>query len=210
MSQRIAFFDFDGTITTKDTMLEVIKFQKGTLAFYLGFLLLSPVLVAYKLKLFPNWKAKQMVLRYFFGGTDEEEFQKKCDEFALNVIPALVRPKALATIVHLKENNVRIVMVTASAANWVKGWCEKMKIEYLATCLEVVNGKITGNIDGKNCYGPEKVARIKNTVNLNDFDEVLAFGDSAGDREMFQLSTHQFYKPFGASWEIPQMLSANK
>ena len=67
MNGRIAFFDFDGTITTKDTLLEFIKFYKGKYQFYLGFLVYSPFLVAYKLKIIPNYVAKQKVLQYFFS-----------------------------------------------------------------------------------------------------------------------------------------------
>ncbi len=37
----IAFFDFDGTITRKDTLFEIIRYQKGPLALYAGMLLLS-------------------------------------------------------------------------------------------------------------------------------------------------------------------------
>ena len=39
MNKGIAFFDFDGTITTKDTLLEFIKYSRGTMSFYWGFLL---------------------------------------------------------------------------------------------------------------------------------------------------------------------------
>ena len=70
MKKGIAFFDFDGTITKKDTLLEVIKFQKGTLAFYTGFFLLSPYLVAMKMKILSNQMVKEKVLKYFFGGCE--------------------------------------------------------------------------------------------------------------------------------------------
>ena len=55
MKKAIAFFDFDGTITTKDTLLEFIRFSKGRFRFYLGFLLYSPYLIAYKIKLIAGW-----------------------------------------------------------------------------------------------------------------------------------------------------------
>lgn len=35
--KQIVAFDFDGTITNRDTLLEFIKFAKGKTAFYLGF-----------------------------------------------------------------------------------------------------------------------------------------------------------------------------
>lgn len=65
MKADIVFFDFDGTITRKDTFLEFIKFYRGSYKFYKGFLINSPFLIAYKLNLIPNYKAKQRILKYF-------------------------------------------------------------------------------------------------------------------------------------------------
>ena len=72
--EKIYCFDFDGTLTTKDTLLEMIKFAKGKTRFLLGFLLYSPILVLMKLHLFPNWKAKQLIFKHFFGGMTIEDF----------------------------------------------------------------------------------------------------------------------------------------
>jgi len=36
----IAFFDFDGTITSKDTLAEILKFAKGKRAYYTGLVIL--------------------------------------------------------------------------------------------------------------------------------------------------------------------------
>src|ERR1700753_4025120 len=102
--KKIAFFDFDGTITTKDTMLEVIKFQKGVREFCTGFLANSPFLVAYKAKLISNKTAKERVVSYFFKGAPLSSFQSACDNFALAVLPALIRPGAMAEINKLKAD----------------------------------------------------------------------------------------------------------
>ena len=83
--KKIAFMDFDGTITKKDSLLEFIKFQKGKLAFYTGFLLNLHWLVGYLLKLVPSDRAKQKVLNYFFAGLEQNLFQEKCDFFAQNI-----------------------------------------------------------------------------------------------------------------------------
>ena len=76
MGSKIAFFDFDGTITTDDSLIKFIRYAKGDMQTVLGMLLLSPMLVIYKLKLIPNYKAKQMMLSYFFKGMDEEQFKQ--------------------------------------------------------------------------------------------------------------------------------------
>ena len=192
----IAFFDFDGTITTKDSFLEFIKFYRGTRRFYVGFLLHSPFLVAFKLKLIPNYTAKQKILAHYFKGENIKRFQSQCDLFAREVLPSLFRPKALVEIDRLKNAGVRVVIVSASAENWIKAWADRENLELLGTRLEVSDEMITGRIAGKNCYGEEKVCRIKEAINLEAYDDVYAYGDSSGDKEMLAIARHAFYKPF--------------
>lgn len=194
--RKIAFFDFDGTITTKDSLLEIIKFQKGKMAFYKGFLLHVPWLLGYKLKILPNDRVKEKILTYFFSGIPESVFQTNCNSFAETKLPSLIRPGALEEIEILKKKGFDVVVVSASAGNWIKKWTDSRSIILLATRLEVKNGIITGHIEGKNCHGEQKVLCIKDQWNLNDYDEIYAYGDSTGDKPMLALATKSFYKPF--------------
>ncbi len=194
--KRLAVFDFDGTLTYKDSFLEFIKYCYGTKTFYGGMLKASPWLAAYKLKLYPNWKAKEKVLRFFFAGMPEGALKQKGESFAREVIPGMLRPKAKAALEKHIEAGDRVVVVSASAEQWLAPWCKKKGIELLATCLEVREGKITGRISGKNCYGPEKVNRLEKLVRTKDFEEVYVYGDSSGDREMLALASHPHYRYF--------------
>ena len=194
--RKIAFFDFDGTITTKDTLLEIIKFQKGKAWFYTGFVLNSPFLIAYKIGLISNQTAKELVLRFFFGKTPVDQFQSKCDEFAKAELAGLIRPKAMQEINQLKNKGFEIVIVSASASNWLREWTRANGLSLIATELEVRSQKITGKIIGKNCYGEEKVMRIKKDYDLNNCQDIYCYGDTKGDLPMLNLATIKFYKPF--------------
>ena len=70
------------------------------------------------------------------------------------------------------------------------------EIELMGTRLAVKNGRIAGTFDGENCYGDEKVCRIKEQFNLEAYKEILCYGDTPGDKPMLALATHRFYKPF--------------
>jgi len=194
--KKIAFFDFDGTITTKDTLLEIIKFLKGKTAFYTGFLIHAPWLIAYKMNFFPNDRVKQKMLTYFFAGIQELVFRQKCDLFADKVLPGLIRPAALAEIGQLRNRGFEIVIVSASAENWIRNWAIRLSVQLIATRLEVKNGMLTGRIEGKNCHGQQKVTCIQKKWNLTEYEEIYAYGDSAGDKPMLALATKSFYKPF--------------
>jgi phosphatidylglycerophosphatase C len=196
VKKRLVLFDFDGTITTRDTLLEFIRYYHGTVKFTSGFVLSSPWLLLMKLKLYPNYKAKEKVLQWFFAGEDVETFDRKCYEFSEKVLPALIRPKALVEIADHKRENSTVVVISASAENWVRPWCERNGLGCLATRLEQRDGKLTGSISGFNCYGAEKERRIKECYQLSDYNEVFAYGDSKGDLEMLALAQKQHYKPF--------------
>jgi HAD superfamily hydrolase (TIGR01490 family) len=192
----IAFFDFDGTITRRDTLFEIIRFQKGTAAMYAGMLLLSPVLVLFRLKLLSSHTTKQTVLRWFFRGTPVARFREGCDAFCRQRLPALLRPQAIAAIREHLAKGHQVAVVTASAQDWVAPWCASMGITCIATQLEVKDERLTGNILGLNCNGDEKVCRIQAQYNLEQYEDIYAYGDSKGDRAMLAIAGKAHYKPF--------------
>jgi phosphatidylglycerophosphatase C len=203
VKRKIAFFDFDGTVTTKDTLLEFIRHSKGAARFYLGFILTSPWLIAYKIKLISNQTAKEKVLRFFFKHTPLDRFEQDCETFSRDILPALIRPKALLEITRLKETGASIVIVSASPENWIRRWTSALEAELLATRLETIPDsdpakphRLTGKIFQKNCHGEEKVSRIREAFTLEDYGEIYTYGDTGGDRPMLKLGTASFYKPF--------------
>ena len=196
MQKTLALFDFDGTITKKDSFMEFIRFYKGSCSFIIGLIVLSPVLLLYKVKIIKNWKAKERVLTYFFKNEPVKEFCLKCTEFGIKIIPALVKPEAMQAIMcHLGQGD-RAIVISASFEYWLVDWCKSMKLELIGSKLEVRNGLITGKIEGRNCYGIEKVIRLKQYLDISQFSEIYAYGDSKGDLPLLELANHRFYQSF--------------
>lgn len=196
MSRIIAFFDFDGTITSKDSLLEFIRYSKGNFAFFAGFALHAPVILAYKLQIITNHRAKEIMLRHFFGKMPVEEFEQLCEKFNAEVMPSLIRDKALKEIDKLRSHGADVVVVSASPENWIVHWCRKLGVQCIATRMLINNNKITGKIDGRNCHGEEKVRRIRELYDLDGYTSVYCYGDTPGDRYMLSLADFRFYKPF--------------
>ena len=196
MPKSIAFFDFDGTITTKDTMLEFAKYSLGFAGYWIGIGLISPWLIAMKMGVISKRRAKEKFLTYFFRKADVEKFNADCLSFTLNIIPRLVKQDALLAIKKHREENTEIVIVSASAENWVAPWCIQNNLQYICTRLEVKEQKITGKLLGQNCNGPEKVSRIKEKFDTAEYKNIYCYGDSKDDKPMLQLATHPSYKVF--------------
>jgi len=195
-TRNLVLFDFDGTITKKDSFTAFIRFYKGSASFYFGVMILLPVLLLYKIGISKNWKVKEVVLKYFFRKEPEEKFYTLCKSFAQHVIPKIVKREALNSIEKHLKNGDRVIVVTASAEDWVKEWCLAMNLELIGTRLEKRDGRLTGRLAGLNCYGKEKVKRIKQLLDVNDYATIYAYGDSKGDEAMLKLADIPVLKPF--------------
>lgn len=190
------FFDFDGTITDKDSFIDFLKWSNPKFKFWFYFLLLSPVLVLFKLRFISNESAKQIVLSMFYKGQHSLNFQKKCENYSLNEMPKIIKKNAYEKLQWHKEQGHKVVIVSASLKCWLKPWCDKEEIELISTELEMKNGILTGKMSTKNCFGAEKVRRIEEKYNLSKDDEIYAYGDSIGDKEMLEISTYPNYRVF--------------
>jgi HAD superfamily hydrolase (TIGR01490 family) len=196
--KQVATFDFDGTITRRDTLIEFIRFAKGNGPFLWGFMLYSPLLIAFKLRLYPNWKAKQRIFTHFFGGMKYADFTRLCQRFYQERGEGLVYKEAKKRIEKHLSEKTEIVVITASVEDWVRPFTEAMHIQHLlGTKLEVTSeGKLTGRFSTPNCYGLEKVNRLKELYPERETYHLTAYGDSRGDKELLDYADERNYKLF--------------
>lgn len=193
----IAFFDFDGTITKGDSFLRFLFFKRSLSAGLILKILRSlPVLAAWKLGFWNNNKAKEKIFCIFFSGMDEKKYNTNCHSFASTILPVMIKKDALEKLNWHKEQQHRVVIVSASVESYLSFFANAYMIEYIGTRIEVANGKLTGKFSGKNCYGIEKVNRIKEQYNLANYDTVYAYGDTRGDEQMLSLADKPFYREF--------------
>lgn len=197
MEKRIvAAFDFDGTITDKDTFTCFIRFSKGNFLFFCGFLLFSPLLAAYKLKLYPNWKIKQKVFAFFFKGMKIQAFNKLCEDFCKHT--NIIRPKAKRALLNHIEHGDTLVIISASIKNWVLPFTKEFGVlSILCTELDVdKNDCLTGTFSTPNCYGKEKVNRLLTLFPQRDTYYLVAYGDSRGDKELLEFADETYFRKF--------------
>ena len=193
---KIAFFDFDGTITKADSTARFIRYLVGDSKFFIGIFFLLPFMFLYILNLISNNSIKQILITYFFKGKNINEFKKHAEYYSLNMLEPLIRKKALKQISWHKENGHDVVIVSASIDLWLRPWCIKNDVALISSMLEVHNNIITGKTRNRNCYGLEKVTRIKELYNLSEYSYIYSYGNSRGDYEMLKIANESHYKPF--------------
>jgi len=192
----LALFDFDGTITTKDTLLELIKFHKGKSGFYAGLLQLSPYVALQKAGVINAQQLKEKFISFFWKGISAAEFKLLGESFVKEKLPAMLRPLALAKIAEYKKLKYEVAIVSASAEEWVKPFCDAQGITCISTRLEKKDGRLTGKLDGKNCNKEEKVQRVELYFGIKNYQQIIAFGDTSGDLPMLAIASESNFKPF--------------
>lgn len=204
----VYLFDFDGTLTTHDTLIAFIRYVHGTWRTLWGLMLHSPWLVLMKLHLYPNYWAKQRVFTHFFGGMEADRFDELCRCFAYDRRESLLRPQGVETMRRALEQGSRVIVVSASIDSWVSPFFGEAEAdgsplglsrrpEVLGTRIEVKRGRVTGRFLTPNCYGVEKVRRVEAVLDgPREHYYIKAYGDSRGDREMLEYADEGHYRPF--------------
>ena len=190
---KVYAFDFDGTLTKRDSFIEFLLFVKGWKDFVLCFLRYSPLLVLMKLHLYSNGKTKERIFSHCFKDMPFDTFKTYCHRFAMEN-SSFLRPSGVLKVYEAKQEGSEVLIVSASVDNWVQPFFPGVKV--LGTQVEVINGVLTGRFLTPNCYGMEKVRRIQALYpNRKDY-ELVAFGDSYGDACLLDYADEAYYKPF--------------
>lgn len=191
-------FDFDGTLTKRDTFIDIIRHTYGLWALICGIMRLSPWLLRWKLGRISNSEAKRRLFAHFFSGMSEQGFNDTCTRYFKHAWPRIIREGAQEAVGKHIDAGDTVVIVSASPGNWVKPFAKVLGIDtVIATKVSVdTTGRIADRFASPNCHGPEKVRRLTETFGNKESFHLTAYGDSSGDREMLDLADIRHYKPF--------------
>ena len=194
MKKKIYAFDFDGTITTCDSLIAIIRYISGTRKLILWIASHFHLLLLMKMGLYSNHTLKLRLFRHIFGGMSVKQLREKACAFAKSY-SHIILPEAKDIIKKAQAEGHTVRIISASPSIWVRPFfADCTGIEYLCTELEITHGIVTGNFIGNNCYGQEKVNRLLTSHPDRDEYTLIAFGDSRGDRELLAIADESHFK----------------
>lgn len=194
--QGVVAFDFDGTITVRDSFIAFLKWRAGGLRYAAGMVKLAPSGLAY-LGHRNRGRIKAAATREFLAGATRAELEAEAKTFAEEAAPYLLRGDAIQAWKRWRTRRAKLVIVTASPDIIVAPFARGLGADALiATELAFdMNDRATGGFSTPNCRGPEKVKRLK-AVFGEDLQLKAAYGDTSGDREMLKIADHRGYRVF--------------
>jgi phosphatidylglycerophosphatase C len=189
-------FDFDGTLTVRDSFTAFLKWRAGPRRYALGLVRLAPAALAYLIHR-DRGRIKAAAVREFLRGAPRARLEADARDFAERVSGSLLRPDAVAAWKRWRSDPVRLVIVTASPDLVVAPFARGLGADALiGTELAFdAQDRATGAFATPNCRGPEKVVRLKAAFGP-DLELKAAYGDTGGDREMLAAAELPGYRVF--------------
>jgi len=138
------------------------------------------------------------ITRYFFKGGPEAAFNRLCDSFFQAEGEKILRAGACDAIrKHLNRNDA-VLIVSAGISNWIRPFGRYLGVhEVIGTEIATdSSGCSTSKFLTRNCYGMEKVNRIKRLYPNDRTFTWIAYGDSAGDKELLEFADERNYRTF--------------
>lgn len=192
----IIAFDFDGTLTVRDSFTAFLKWRVSPARHRQGMVRMIPSAFAY-LGHRSRGRIKAAAVREFLAGLTRDELEAEARAFAEATASRLLRPDALRAWRYWRQKRARVVIVSASPDIIVAPFARGLGADALiATQLAFDDqDRVTGAFDGRNCRGPEKVRRLEAMFGPG-VRLAAAYGDTSGDREMLQIAHHAGYREF--------------
>jgi phosphatidylglycerophosphatase C len=189
----VAAFDFDGTLVPGDSLLPFVWRVAGPRRFLRACLLHGwRVALASGVRVGSRDGAKARWVRTALRGLALADVVAEGERFAER-LEAKVTPDALGRVRWHRSRGHEVVLISASLHVYLGPFGHRLGFDaVLATGLEVdADGRLTGELEGANVRGAEKVARLQQWLGV-DTCELWAYGDSDGDRELLAAADHGY------------------
>jgi phosphatidylglycerophosphatase C len=191
---QLILFDFDGTLTRKDSLLEFFKFTHGKLHFVWNLLISLPIILIWKLGLINAENGKNLIFNIFYKNWSAEKLNEAGKAFAKERIPEILFDGAIDLVKSYQKNNNKIALVSASVDVYLKPFCQQYHIKCICTELAFEDGIYKGKFATKNCNTTEKVKRVVAVYQKSDFEKVVAYGNSSGDKAMMNWADESHFR----------------
>ena len=192
----VVAFDFDGTLTIRDSFTAFLRWRAGKRGWAKGLAKMTPALADY-IRDRDRGRIKAASVRIFLGGVDRDALAADAERFAAERWDSFMRPDAIACWNDWGDRGAVRVIVTASPETMVAPFARRLGADALLGTPLVfdADGRVTGAFDGPNCRGEEKVRRLRAAFG-DDVKLAAAYGDTSGDTEMLAMADSAGFRVF--------------
>lgn len=197
-TRTIAIFDFDNTLTDRDSLLPFFYQFWGRLRSVYLLIPLFPDGVRYLLGKLSRQEIKERILGQFLTGISSLELESMGATYAQRGLDDILKKQAYQKFLWHKSKGHLCVIVSASPEFYLIPWGRRHGFDRVIASKLKMNseGNFTGVLEGKNCWGDEKSRRFLLEYPKETWDTLYVYGDSLGDRALLDMAHYPFYRKF--------------
>lgn len=193
----VAAFDFDGTLSHRDSLLPFLVRLCGAPAVLRAGIPRAHLIAGAGIGIVSRDRVKESILRPLLAGIPLASAEAEAEAYARHLLERELRPPVRERLEWHRSRGDEVVIVSASPDLYLGHVGRALGCAaVLSTRLEVEDGRLTGRLVGRNVRGPEKVARLDAWLD-GSRPEVWAYGDSDGDRQLLARADHAFRRRGG-------------
>jgi phosphatidylglycerophosphatase C len=162
----LALFDFDGTITTHETMPDFMRQATSPLRRVLGIPVFAPILAGYKMGLVAGTTIRNAVTLFGFRDVPAAQVHAAGERFAAEYIPGVLRPEAMQRIAWHQARGDKVVLVSGGLDFYLAPWCKQHGLELICSTLETRGERLTGRYQARNAWARKRHGACANATNL--------------------------------------------
>ena len=182
----LVFFDFDGTLTRRDTIVPFGLFlARRSRHKYLKSAQLVRLISLLKFRILSNHQFKERFCDSLLKGESERTIEGLARRFVDGYVQRNLNTPVLEVMRGHQENGDHVCLVSSNFTFLLRVFGDTRDVSSVfATDAETAAGRFTGRLSGRACDGPEKLSRVLAYFEHKDVREATAYGDSRGDRPL--------------------------
>lgn len=184
----LRLYDFDGTITKRDSFNDFIIYTFGINKFFLNIIKNSFTIFQYVINKKTNAEVKTKMFQMLYRNEKYNKYLEDCKKYSNNRLNSIIRPEFKKILNNIDDN----IIITASFKEWIEPWAKKNNIKIIISSqFETNYDIIEGTIKEENsCYGKNKITMLKKEVpNIEkNYNYIIAYGDSKSDKYYMKIA----------------------
>ena len=197
----IAIYDLDKTITHRPTFTHfLLFFARRECPHRLAFVpVWIAALIGYRLGFYGRKPLKQFGIAMFMRREiSAQNLDRVTAKFIDEVVIPDLQPGAAKAIDGDRASGRRLVIATAAPEFYAKTIGARLGFDDVIATRHLVTpgGMISNQIDGENCYGPEKLKRIETWLSeqgkTRDQTHIRFYSDHPSDRPVFEFADERY------------------
>lgn len=203
----VAAFDFDGTISRRDTLVPFLAKVAGPTRFAGICSRLGLSGVRGRTNIRDRDAVKEQMIRMLFAGRSEDELRTRGERYARDLLSDSLRPMVVERIRRHRDLGHRSVIVSASLVYYLDPLAGELSMDgVIGVEPEVVDGVLTGELARPNVRAEEKAVRLREWLGAPPdgplTHRLWGYGNTSGDHALLAMSDRAYW--LGRPGKVPQ------